>query len=151
MDISLITNDLYVGAQPDAAHAEELGALNIGLIINMRAELRPHPVYDAPPFSSLWLRTYDLFLTPIRLSTLEQGAQAALAAISRGQRVLVHCQRGRHRSVAMAAAILIAQGYTARDAMRLIAEKRPAADLQAWHIRRQIVAFERYWQKRHSS
>jgi len=148
MDISEITNELYIGAQPETAHAQELCALNIGLIINMRAELRPHPVYGAPPFSSLWLRTYDFFLTPIRMSTLEQGAQAALATIGQGQRVLVHCQRGRHRSVAMAAAILIAQGYTARDAMRLIAEKRPAADPQAWHIRRQIEAFERHWRKR---
>src|SRR5215510_7623944 len=124
MDISPITNDLFVGAQPETAHAPELGALNIGLIINMRAELRPDPVYGAPPFRSLWLRTYDFFLTPIRVATLEQGAQAALAVIGQGQRVLVHCQRGRHRSVAMAAAILIAQGYTARDAMQLIAEKR---------------------------
>ena len=148
MDISLITDHLLVGAQPETAHAEELGALNIGLIINMRGELRPDPVYGAPPFSSLWLRTYDFFLTPIRMSTLAQGTQAALAVIGRGQRVLVHCQRGRHRSVAMAAAILIAQGYTARDAMRLISEKRPVADPQAWHIRRQIEKFERYWQKR---
>ena len=148
MDISQITNDLYVGAQPDVTHAQELGALNIGLIINMRAELQPDPVYGAPPFSSLWLRTVDFFLTPIRMSTLEQGARAALATIGQGQRVLVHCQRGRHRSVAMAAAILIAQGYTARDAMKLIAEKRPVADPRAWHIRRQIEAFERHWQKR---
>ncbi len=148
MDISPITPDLFVGAQPDVTHAAELGALNIGLIINMRAELRPEAVYGAPPFRSLWLRTYDFFLTPIRMSTLEQGAQAALATIAHGQRVLVHCQRGRHRSVAMAAAILIAQGYTTRDAMRLIAEKRLVADPRAWHIRRQIEAFERHWRKR---
>jgi protein tyrosine phosphatase (PTP) superfamily phosphohydrolase (DUF442 family) len=148
MDISLITNDLYIGAQPETAHAEELGALNIGLIINMRAELRPHPVYGAAPFSSLWLRTYDFFFTPIRMRTLEQGAQAALDTIGQGRRVLVHCQRGRHRSVAMAAAILIAQGYSAHDAMRLIADKRPVADPQAWHIRRQIEKFERHWKKR---
>jgi prolyl-tRNA editing enzyme YbaK/EbsC (Cys-tRNA(Pro) deacylase)/protein tyrosine phosphatase (PTP) superfamily phosphohydrolase (DUF442 family) len=147
MDISAITPDLYVGSQPDAAHAEDLGALNIGLVINMRAELRPQPVYAAPPFSSLWLRTYDTFFTPIRLSTLEQGARAALAVIGQGRRVLVHCQRGRHRSVAMAAAILIAQGYTARDAMRLIREKRAVADPQIWYIRWQIEKFERYWSK----
>jgi len=151
MDISPITNDLYVGAQPEATHAEELGALNIWLIINMRAELRPHAVYMAPPFSSLWLRTYDTFFTPIRLTTLEQGARAALAVIGQGRRVLVHCQRGRHRSVAMAAAILIAQGYTARDAMRLIREKRAVADPQIWYIRWQIEKFERYWSKRNQT
>jgi prolyl-tRNA editing enzyme YbaK/EbsC (Cys-tRNA(Pro) deacylase)/rhodanese-related sulfurtransferase len=148
MDLSPITNDIYIGSQPDAEHAEALGALNIGLIINMRAETRPHPVYAAPPFSSLWLRTYDFFFTPIRMATLEQGAHAALAVIAQGRRVLVHCQRGRHRSVAMAAAILIAQGYSAGDAMRLIREKRRVADPQIWYIRRQIEKFEHHWNKR---
>jgi protein tyrosine phosphatase (PTP) superfamily phosphohydrolase (DUF442 family) len=148
MDLSSITNDIYIGAQPDAAEAEALGALNIGLIINMRGELRPHPVYAQPPFRSLWLRTYDFFLTPIRMRTLEKGTRAALAAIGQGQGVLVHCQRGRHRSVAMAAAILIAQGYTAGEAMRLISEKRPVADPQIWYIRRQIEKFERHWKNR---
>jgi prolyl-tRNA editing enzyme YbaK/EbsC (Cys-tRNA(Pro) deacylase)/protein tyrosine phosphatase (PTP) superfamily phosphohydrolase (DUF442 family) len=148
MDISAITDDIYVGSQPDAQHAEALGALNIGLIINMRGELRLHPVYNEPPFSSLWLRTYDFFFTPIRMATLEQGARAALAVIGQGRRVLVHCQRGRHRSVAMAAAILIAQGYSARDAMRLIREKRSVADPQIWYIRRQIEKFEKHWNER---
>jgi prolyl-tRNA editing enzyme YbaK/EbsC (Cys-tRNA(Pro) deacylase)/protein tyrosine phosphatase (PTP) superfamily phosphohydrolase (DUF442 family) len=147
MDLSAITPNLYVGSQPEAAQAEELRALNIGLIINMRAELRPHPVYAAPPFSSLWLRTYDFFLTPIRMTTLAQGARAALAVMAQGRRVLVHCQRGRHRSVAMAAAILIAQGYSAGEATRLIRAKRAVADPQIWYIRRQIEAFERYWSK----
>ena len=147
VDISEITPDLYIGSQPDAAHAAALGALNIGLVINMRAELRPDPVFGAPPFSSLWLRTYDFFLIPIHMATLEQGATAALAVIAQGRRVLVHCQRGRHRSVAMAAAILIAQGSTARDAMRLIRARRAVADPQVWYIRWRIEKFERYWSK----
>lgn len=148
MDISSITDDIYVGSQPDAAHAAELGQLNIGLIINMRGERRPHSEFDQPPLRSLWLRTYDFPFTPIRIRTLEQGVQAALAVIAQGRRVLVHCQRGRHRSVAMAAAIMIAQGYTAKDAMRLIREKRSMADPQIWYIRRQIEKFERHWNKR---
>jgi prolyl-tRNA editing enzyme YbaK/EbsC (Cys-tRNA(Pro) deacylase)/rhodanese-related sulfurtransferase len=148
MDLSRITDDIYVGSQPDATQAEALRGLNIGLVINMRAEQRPHPAFGTPPLSSLWLRTYDFFLTPIRMSTLEQGARAALAVIGQGRRVLVHCQRGRHRSVAMAAAILIAQGYTAGDAMRLLSQKRPVADPQIWYIRRQIEKFERHWRAR---
>ena len=147
MDFSPITKDVYIGAQPDAAHAEALRALNIGLIINMRGELRPELIYTQPPFRSLWLRTYDFFLTPIRMRTLEKGTRAALAVIGQGQGVLVHCQRGRHRSVAMAAAILIAQGHTAHEAMRLIRAQRPVADPHIWYIRRQIEAFERHWEK----
>jgi prolyl-tRNA editing enzyme YbaK/EbsC (Cys-tRNA(Pro) deacylase)/protein tyrosine phosphatase (PTP) superfamily phosphohydrolase (DUF442 family) len=145
MDLSEITNDIYVGTQPDATHAEKLQNLNIGLIINMRAEKRPDPAFGQAPFSSLWLRTHDTFFTPISVATLEQGVRAALAVIGQGRRVFVHCQVGRHRSVAMAAAIMIAQGYSARDAMRLLREKRKLADPQIWYIRRQIEKFEKYW------
>ena len=145
MDISPITNDLYISAKPDAARADELHGLNIGLIIDMRGDHRPKPVFMQPPFTMLWLPTFDLFFTPIRMETLEQGVRAALATIAQGRRVLVHCQHGRHRSVAMAAAILIGQGYTAKDAMRLIRQKRRVADPNIWHIRRRIEMFEPYW------
>jgi prolyl-tRNA editing enzyme YbaK/EbsC (Cys-tRNA(Pro) deacylase)/protein tyrosine phosphatase (PTP) superfamily phosphohydrolase (DUF442 family) len=147
VDISPITDDIYVGTQPGATNAEELRKLNIGLIINMRGGHRPHAVYGQPPFSSLWLRTFDFPFTPIRMRTLEQGVRAALAVIGEGRRVLVHCHQGRHRSVAMAAAIMIAQGYTARDAMKVIRQKRRIADPQIWYIRRQIEKFEHHWNR----
>ncbi|MEP7358728.1 MAG: YbaK/EbsC family protein [Anaerolineales bacterium] len=147
MDISEITPDLYVGSQPEPADVEALNALNIGLIINMRAEARPDPAFHQQPLSALWLRTYDHFLLPISMRTLEQGVQAALAVIGQGRRVLVHCRHGRHRSVAMAAAILIAQGRSAAEAMRLVREKRAPADPQLWYIRRQIEKFERHWRR----
>jgi len=148
LDISEITPDLYVGSQPELADVEALNALNIGLIINMRAEARPHAAFHQHPLSTLWLRTYDNFLLPISMRTLEQGVQAALAVLGQGRRVLVHCRHGRHRSVAMAAAILIAQGYSAAQAMRLVREKREPADPQLWYIRRQIEKFERHWRRR---
>jgi protein-tyrosine phosphatase len=148
MDISEITNYLYVGGQPEHTACADLGALNIGLVINMRAESRPHAAFGQPPLSVLWLRTYDFFLTPISMAVLEQGVHAAAPIIAQGQKVLVHCQHGRHRSVAMAAAILIAQGYTAREAMTRLSAQRPRADPQAWHIRRQIERFERHWRTR---
>ena len=145
MDISPITDDLFISARPDPASAESLRALNIGLIIDMRGEYRPKAIFRQPPFKLLWLRTYDFFFTPISMSILEQGVRAALATIAENKRVLVHCQHGRHRSVAMAAAILIAQGYSAKDAMRLIKEKRRAADPKIWYIRSRIELFETYW------
>ena len=147
MDISEITDYLYVGAQPAHTSAADLGALNVGLVINMRAESKPHAVFSAPPLSVLWLRTYDFILAPIQMPVLEQGVRAAAPVIAKGQKVLVHCHRGRHRSVAMAAAIMIAQGYTAREAMARLRAQRACADPQAWHIRRQIERFERHWPK----
>jgi protein-tyrosine phosphatase len=145
MDISPVTPYLYVGAQPAIEHASELCALGIGLVISMRAETRPHAVFGTAPLESLWLRTYDVFFLPIPVRTLVEGVRTALKVIERGQAVLVHCQRGRHRSVALAAAILIAHGHTAHDAMRLLRQQRAVADPGIWYIRRQIEKFEREW------
>lgn len=59
--------------------------------------------------------------------------------------MLVFCEGGRHRSVAMTSCILIGQGYSANDAMQLIGSKREVADPYAWHIQRQIRRFEALW------
>ena len=151
MDISPITPYLYVGAQPAVEHVPDLCALNIGLVISMRGETRPHMVFNKAPLKSLWLRTYDVFFLPIPVNTLAEGVRQALTVIEQGQAVLVHCQRGRHRSVALAAAILIAHGHSAGEAMRLLRQQRAVADPHIWYIRSQIEAFERQWQKgRHS-
>lgn len=145
MDISQITDYLFVGGQPEAKHAEQLKALGVRLVISMRGESRPPQAFHEPPLSAKWFRTYDTFFTPIAVDTLLEGVRASLPVIERGDCVLVHCHYGKHRSVAMAAAILIAKGYTAAEAMRVLRERRSAADPQAWYIRRQIEKFERAW------
>ena len=68
--------------------------------------------------------------------------------IERGDKVLAYCQAGRHRSVAMGAAILIGMGHTADEAMALIARRRPVADPYAGHIEGQIRKFEALWRGR---
>ena len=77
-----------------------------------------------------------------------EGVRAAAPIIAQGRKVLVHCHYGRHRSVAMAAAILIAQGATAREAMAMLSARRASADPHIWYIRRQIEKFERHWRER---
>ncbi|MCC6189168.1 MAG: dual specificity protein phosphatase family protein [Anaerolineales bacterium] len=144
MDISQITPDLYVGAQPLPADVPALCALDIGLVIAMRS-VRPHPAFSQPPLTLLWLRTYDTFFTPIGMPAFETGVRAALPVMAQGRKVLVHCHYGRHRSVAMAAAILIAQGVTAAAARQTLRAQRVAADPNLWYIRRQIERFERHW------
>jgi len=60
MDISEITDYLYVGGQPAHTACADLGGLNVGLVINMRGESRPHAAFGAPPLKLLWLRTAKL-------------------------------------------------------------------------------------------
>lgn len=150
MDISPITDYLYVGAQPKARDADELQSLGIRLIISMRGSRKPPTALTQPPLRMVWLRSFDTPLTPIPVQRLLKGVQAALPVIAAGGKVLSHCAYGRHRSVVMAAAILIARGYSADAAMQLLKERRALADPKAWYVRLQITRFEKYWRKHHN-
>lgn len=150
MDISEITDSLLVGAQPRAEDSPEIAARNVRLIISMMGGARPPRSFCEAPLSCLWLPSYDTFLTPIGSKKLIQGVEAARRVISEGGRVLVYCQKGRHRSIVMAAAILIASGYTADEAISLLRARRQVSDPQAWYVRRQIRKFEALWKARDS-
>ena len=144
MDISKITDQLYIAAHPKAEDAGAIRDLNVRLVLNM-IFIRPAKVYDQPPFRMLTLRTFDSIFLPIPISKLEKGVKAALPVIEAGNSVLVYCREGRHRSVAMAAAVLIGLGHSADQAMQLIKSQRAKADPYAWHIQRQIRKFEEVW------
>ncbi len=145
MNFSPITDNLFVGTSPKRRDFDVLRELGVTLVINMRWMPGPRPPVDDPALRYLQFRTFDNPLLPIPLRALVQGVQAALDEIKAGGKVYTHCAAGRHRSVAMAAAILIAQGRPLEEAMALIKERRPVADPQAFHIRRRIELFSRNW------
>ncbi len=149
VDISKITDNLYVGAHLLSDYVDEIKLLKFDLIISMIAQVAPHEIYTLPPFKTIWIKTYDNFFFPISVEKLNTGVQAALPVIENKGKVLVFCMQGRHRSVAMAAAILIATGKTAAEAIQLLKSARKVADPTAWYIRPRIYAFERYWHAQH--
>lgn len=152
MDISQITDQLFVGRQPrtkeDYAHAHRLG---IRFIINATWLHRPVPDPLRPAIETLWIRLHDFLLLPIPLRALARGVKETLPRLARNERVLIHCRRGCHRSVAVASAVLIAQGMTAKTAMRLIKEKRPKANPYALQIQWRIKKFEKFWRAEHNA
>jgi len=149
VDISQITDYLFVGAHPAAEDAEEIRELGIRLIISMVGLHRPPEALGRTPFRLLWLQTFDTIFTPIPLNKMMIGVEAALPVIQDGGAVFVFCRYGRHRSVAMAAAVLIGMGYSTEEAMQLLESRREVADPRAWHIKRQITRFGKRWQKLH--
>lgn len=149
IDISKITDSLYVGSRIGKEHADEIKLLKFDLILSMIAQLEPDEIYMLPPFKTIWIRTYDSILFPIPIKKLVMGVEAALPVIENKGKVLVFCMEGRRRSVAMAACILIATGRTAHDAMELLKSARKVADPRAWYIRWRIYAFERFWHVTH--
>lgn len=159
MDVSQITPYLYVGTQPtEKNHYDFLRfILGISLIINTRAESPPKlvriPSCDSPtlPIPTLHVPTRDRWPIPIPTPSLFLGVEQALFFIHGNGRVFVHCAAGRHRSVAMAAAILIAMGRTAEEAMDSLEKGRSRAHPRAWHIQRSIRKFEKVWHKKNST
>lgn len=145
MDFSVITPQLLVGTQPQSADYTWLHAANVRLVINMRFASPPEPDPAALPVESLWLRTVDSPFIPAPLKALRRGVLAALPVLADGNAVYTHCAHGRHRGPAMAACILVAQGYSAEDALDLIKRQRPHADPHIWYIRSWVRRFARTW------
>jgi protein tyrosine phosphatase (PTP) superfamily phosphohydrolase (DUF442 family) len=145
MNFSPITDDLFIGTTPSARDYDRLRGLGVRLVINMRWSTRSHPDPHNPPLEFLWLRTFDTFLLPIPIRLLMRGARTALETIHNGGRVYAHCAYGRHRGVAMGTCILIAQGMTPDEAMRLVKSRRPVADPDIFYIRSCILKFAQVW------
>ena len=144
LSISQITDYLYISAYPDGGDVEMLVDFDVRLILSMHW-WRPSKKLGQAPLHLLWLPTIDRPFAPIPMKTLNRGVRAALPVIRDGYAVLSHCKAGIHRSVAMAACVLIGSGYIADDAMQLIKEKRSVADPDVGYINKRIRMFESQW------
>lgn len=143
-DISKITDYLFVSSWPEEEYVAYILSLDICMIISMPV-IQPPKVYREPPFQFIHCPSLDAPSLAITQKVLRKGVTAALPAINRGDKVLVHCNQGKHRSVAMACCILVAKGYTSEDAMQLVKAKRAVADPYAGYIRKRIEVFEADW------
>lgn len=150
MDFDQITENLYIGTQPTAEEYDQLRELGVQLVINMRYESGPELDKHSEPLEFLWLRTFDSPLLPIPVRALIEGVEKALPVLERGGKVYVHCAKGVHRGPAMAACILVAQGYSTEEAVALIKRNRPVSDPNIFYIRWRINRFANAWRKRNS-
>ena len=146
-DVSQITDYLFLSSLPQREHADHIWSLGVRLVVSLPL-YRPPEVFCRPPFKFVHCPCIDSPLTPIPIVILRRGVKAALPVIDHGEAVLIHCKAGVHRSVAMASCILIAHGYDADEAMKLVVERRPVADPYAPHIQSRIRAFELDWRRR---
>ena len=145
MDASQITDYLYISRRVYDWDVPILQEMEVRLAISMIVHLRPPKALRESSVEVLHFRTFDFPLLPIPVKTLTRGVESSLPIIQDGHKVLVFCEAGRHRSVAMAASILIGMGYSAEEAMDLISKNRRVADPYAGHIQRQIRKFEKEW------
>ncbi|MBV9898652.1 MAG: dual specificity protein phosphatase family protein [Chloroflexi bacterium] len=80
---------------------------------------------------------------------MEQGVDWVLDQVADGGRAFLHCEHGVGRGPLMTCAVLIGQGYTSPQALRIVRNAR----WQALPNDRQLAAlldFERTWRQEHS-
>ncbi|WKZ31093.1 MAG: dual specificity protein phosphatase [Candidatus Dojkabacteria bacterium] len=139
-DISRITDQLYIGAWNSGIDETEIDRLGVDLIISTIFYLPRHLANHS--IEVVWLPSFDHKFLPIPMKMLKRGAGIAKEFLDEGKNVLVYCKEGRHRSVAMTAAILINQGFSAKEAVELIKRQRMIADPDVEYIRRRINRYE---------
>ena len=144
MDLSAITDKLYVASRPRSSDAAELTEHGVRLVMNMIPVRTPLGLRSTP-LRACWLPWLDSALLPLPTWLLGRGTRIALLTMASDEAVLVYCREGRHRSVAMACAILIAQGMNAEQAMAHVKRARPIADPSAPHVAAAIRRFEATW------
>jgi protein-tyrosine phosphatase len=145
LEYSQITDDLYIGAWPTKYNVDTIQSLGITLILSTILESVDKEL-GQPPLRLVKMRMSDAL--PNRpyypTKTLMRGVNAAVAAFDNGEKVMVFCKSGRHRSVTTACCILVGQGYGAEEAISLVESKRPQADLND-ALRKRIKTFEQAW------
>ena len=121
--LSSITSQLYVGGQHHTKGWEQMQAMGITAIVNLREATYDDHASGIAPERYLHLPTVDN--TPPSLEALRIGVAFISDEIERGGRVYVHCASGVGRAPTLAAAYLISTGLTPREALKTIKKVRP--------------------------
>jgi protein tyrosine phosphatase (PTP) superfamily phosphohydrolase (DUF442 family) len=125
LDLSGVDNafqvnaSLFRGAQPSAAGLAELAKLGVTIVVNLR-ERGPEVEAERKQVEALGLRYMSIPVGGWSPPTMKQVARfLKLLRSSSGEKIFVHCHRGRDRTGVMIAAWRIAERHwTARQAIR---------------------------------
>ncbi len=135
LNMSWVTDHLAVGGRIHPADIKALARVGVTRVIDTRSEYSD----DAQALARehielLHLPTADT--QPLTIEQMMEGAHWAYKHIEQGDRVLIHCEHGVGRSALMTCAVLVYSGMHARDALRLIHQRRWQAAPNHRQVRR---------------
>lgn len=122
MDVSKITEQIYLGGWISTKEWQQLKNLGITVNISLQKESLDN-FKDLDGF--LWLPVEDG--TPPELDQLLLGSRFIEAAIAEGKKVYIHCHGGIGRAPVLCAAYLIYKGMKAEEALKTVMTARPIA------------------------
>ena len=143
LNLSRITEQLFIGGHIPVSAYPRLKAMGVTAVIDLREEARD----DEEAWRRLGVELLHLPATdgyPASQQQLIRGVQWALERLAGGGQVYAHCQHGVGRGPLMGLAILIAQGYNAGEALRLMRSRRWQAAPNDRQLEA-LLAFERTW------
>lgn len=139
LNLSWITPQLAVGGRVHPDDIPRLAAIGITRVVDTRSEYRDDErALAAHHIRLLYLPTPDT--QPLSVEQLRQGTDWVTQQIDAGEKVLIHCEHGVGRSVLLTAAVLVAGGMNADDAMALVRRGR----WQAAPNHRQMVRLQEF-------
>jgi hypothetical protein len=143
LNFSWITDSLAIGGSFKARQIRRLAAMGVGAVVDVREESRD---------DEQALLGHDIRLLPLPVADryalsqeqLRRGAEWALQQMAQGRKVFVHCEHGVGRGPLAGAAVLVASGMSAPQALRLIRSKRWQASPNDRQLEA-LLAFEETW------
>ncbi len=143
LNLARITEQLVVGGSVPIGAYPRLVEMGVTTVIDLREEDRD----DEAALARLGIELLHLPATDRYAPSQDElirGAEWALERLERGGQLYVHCKHGVGRGPLMGLAIMVGQGYSASEALRLMRSRR-------WQVApndRQLAAlmeFERTW------
>src|SRR6266851_2412122 len=149
LNYSDVTPQLAVGGAFRRRQIKRLRQRGVTAVVDCRSEAKD----DADALKQAGIELLHL-PTPDRYgltyAQMQQGADWVLDRTSKGGRAFLHCEHGVGRGPLMGCAVLVAQGYSAPEALRIIRSAR----WQALPNDRQLAAllnFEEEWRQQHGA
>jgi hypothetical protein len=146
LNYSDVTPNLAVGGAFRKRHIKHLSRRGVTAVVDCRQEARDDPdALEQAGIQFLHVPTPDRH--GFTYDQLHQGVDWVLDHISDGGRAFLHCEHGVGRGPLLACAVLVAQGHTAPEALRVVRASR----WQALPNDRQLsalLAFEDQWRVR---
>jgi protein-tyrosine phosphatase len=121
-DASEVIPGLLVGSAPQASQCRELHRRGVRVVVDLRAEL-PNEGHWAPDVLVRRMPVVDRCAP--EAAALTELTAWVMAALHRGDVVLVHCHAGMGRAATVGCAVLMELGYDLEDAYRMVRDARP--------------------------
>lgn len=148
LDYSQITENIFIGAWPTKYHREKIISLDISLVVATIIE-RVDKELGQSPLTLVHTRANDLgprLIYPTK--QILKGVEPAVATIKNGDKVMVFCKAGKHRSATMTSCILVGLGHSPDEAIKIVEAGRSEVEINQTH-RDVIVKFEKTWKELH--